>query len=138
MVDIWACLGYNDTIKNPEGDENMHTVTLNTDVVIRDNYGINVFKRTDDSLYPSYQLYSGNGDDDETRNMMLVEVTFMKLADDQIADDKCWRVCVWGDDDCGMEKDYISYNNAWDDFVAILQMEMVNMEKLRELGFYGA
>ena len=116
----------------------MHTVTLNTDVEILDNYGINVFKRTDDSWYPSYQLYSGNGDDNETRNMMLVEVTFMKLADDQIADDKCWRVCIWGEDDCGMEKDYISYNNAWDDFITILQMERVNRIELRELGFYSA
>ena len=106
---------------------------------MHDDNWINIFKRTSDNWYPSYQLYSGKGGtDDETRNIMLVEVTFMKLADDQIADDKCWRVCIWGDDDCGMEKDYISYNEAWDEFIVVLQMEMVDMKNLSDLGFYGA
>ena len=65
-VDIWARLGYNYIMKILDGDENMRTITMNTNVIIRDNYGINVFKHTDDSWYPSYQLYAGKGGDDET------------------------------------------------------------------------
>ena len=99
------------------------------------DYRINVYKHTNDSWYPSYQLCSDN----ENQQNMLVEVSFMKLADDQITDDdKQWRVCVWGEDDCGMEKDYIPYNDAWDEFITILQMDALDMENLRELDFYSA
>lgn len=58
MVDILSRLGYNNTMKNLEDNE-MH-----------DDNWINVFKRTSDNWYPSYQLYSGKGGtDDEARNV---------------------------------------------------------------------
>jgi len=82
---------------------------------------VNVFKRTTDDWYGSYRL-------DNTDNGMLVEVGFANL-------DGLFRVSVWGTDDCGMEFDRESENEAWNIFLGVIGMENVNRKELIDLGF---
>lgn len=90
--------------------------------------GTSVFKRTQDNWYPSYQLYNNFSVPDDYEQ--LVEVSFMELLNGK------WRVCVWGNDDMGMEKDY-PYR-SWTEFINIISMEFVNQDRLREMGFHPA
>lgn len=89
-----------------------------------------VFKRTLDEWCPSYKVVYDNGQVD-----MFVEVSFMKLHPSNE-----WRVCVWGYDDCGMEKDFPpeNENEAWNTFLIIIGWHYVNMQHLSKLGFVGA
>ena len=96
---------------------------------------VNVFKRTTDDWYPPYRLRDDGN---------LVEVSFMQLAaayenseGDTIPEQ--WRVCCWGHDDMGLEKDYSSESEAWATFVQIIGWGYVNQDQLiSEFGFYGA
>lgn len=63
-----------------------------------------VFKLTDDDWYPSHYLgdyYKGQ----KPLTVKLVEVSFLELMDG------CFRVCVWGNDDTGMELDFMPYEH---------------------------
>ncbi len=89
----------------------------------------NVFKRTSDDWCPSYTL--------EGREGNLVEVSFIKLRAHY--GDTPWRVCVWGADDMGLERDYKTESEAWVVFLQVIGWEDVTQERLiKELGFYGA
>lgn len=93
---------------------------------------VEVFKRTTDNWYPSYNL-----NNDYDNKSMLVEVSFIELS---FEDDIYWRVCVWGGDDCGMEMDYPKHKESecWNMFLQVIGLDYVNMNNLKELGFYSA
>ncbi len=59
-----------------------------------------VFKRTTDDWYPPYVLEDGRA---------LVRVSFIKLTHSEYL----FRVCAWGMDDFGMEKDFEKEKEAW-------------------------
>lgn len=80
---------------------------------------IDVFKRTQDNWCPNY---SDN----------LVEVSLLPLGEGG------WRVCAWGADDFGLEKDFTSATAAMITFMEVIGWEFVDMQKLRELGFIAA
>jgi hypothetical protein len=94
---------------------------------------IRVFKFTDQSWYPSYKLasYKLDGYYKGLADRLLVEVSFLQLTDGD------WRVCVWGADDFGKEKDFPVKDRqaAWDLFVKVISQESVNVEYLKDLGF---
>ena len=91
---------------------------------------VDVYKRTSDNWYPSYK--SDDGD--------LVAVSFVKTGPSDSPTDFEWRVCAWGNDDCGMEKDFPpdQESAAWTCFLEVIGLEFVNMKDLKSLGFVSA
>lgn len=87
-----------------------------------------VFKKTSDDWYPNYITTCG---------LLLVVVTF-KATGPIPKDNTEWVVCVWGNDDCGMEKFFTNEKEAWTTFLAIIEMETVSMSELTKLGLVSA
>lgn len=89
---------------------------------------VSVFKETEDNWYPSFEI---KGD---ARYKYLVEVSYLELSDGM------WRVCVWGQDDMGMERDFEPYERmkAWEVFISIIEQHYVSYNFIKDLGFYGA
>jgi hypothetical protein len=85
---------------------------------------VDVFKETDDEWYPSFNL------ENETQ---LVRVSFT-----QTTSSKKWRVCAWGNDDCGLEADFDNETVAWNTFLQVILSEKVNMDMLISMGFVSA
>jgi hypothetical protein len=95
-----------------------------------------VFKQTKENWHPSYKLDGWYHGSQET---YLVEVSLLKLG---AYDSKPpqWRVCVWGGDDFGMERDY-NYEDkaqAVRMFMAILAEDYVTQAFLKENKFVNA
>lgn len=88
-----------------------------------------VFKYTTDDWYPSYFL-------DDTEDM-LVQVSFIKIMTKE-GDNLQLRVCAWGNDDCGLERDFEDERTAWCCFLEVIGLEDVTMDSLIERGFVGA
>jgi hypothetical protein len=86
---------------------------------------VRVFKRTVDDWYPSYKL------DWVGRDQYLIEVSFLQLSDGQ------WRVCCWGSDDMGLERDYPTEAEAWAVFLQIIGWGFVNQKQLRNEFAFG-
>ena len=89
-----------------------------------------VFKLTDEDWYPSFKLagyYQGK------RGLPLVSVSCLELL---VAPQ--FRVCVWGADDFGMERDYHCELAALEMFQLILQQDVVRTSFLKDNGFGGA
>lgn len=88
-----------------------------------------VFKATTDDWYPAYKLagwYKGQ------EGIKLVEVSLLPLDSYPV---NVWRVCAWGADDCGMEKDFTDYDEAQKCFLNVLRLESVDQKDLKDLGF---
>lgn len=70
----------------------------------------------------------------------LVEVSFIRLTPWLPAEERIWRVCVWGNDDYGMERDFNpnEENLAWSIFLNVIGEEYVDMKFLLSLGFVSA
>jgi hypothetical protein len=95
---------------------------------------VDVFKCTSDDWYGSYKLrtaYTGNTE------QMLVTVSFCQTGPNPPTNGD-WRVCVWGNDDCGMELDFNDAAKAWQCFQDVIQLEDVTFESLKERGFISA
>lgn len=90
---------------------------------------LDVFKLTDDDWHGSYII---KGWHNGVENPKLVTVTFTWLTDGN------WRVCVWGNDDFGLERDYANENEAWEMFQLLLEQEKVNTGWLKSNGFVNA
>ena len=87
---------------------------------------IRAFKPTSDDWYPSYHL----------KSMKLVEVKLLELFNPD-----GWRVCAWGADDFGMERDWLTWRgwfSAQSMFQKILEQDKVNQAFLRKQGFRRA
>jgi hypothetical protein len=84
---------------------------------------INVFKKTKDNWCGNYKII------DNREVFDLVEVSFMQLLSGE------WRVCVWGNDDFGVERDFKDQTAAFVVFQAIIQEEYVNKNTLLTCGF---
>lgn len=98
-----------------------------------------VFKLTDDDWYPSQSLnryYQGQA----PGTVLLVEVTFLQFLPIPLWPDPGYRVCVWGNDDLGMERDYASseFSEAEQMFHEVIALDRVNKDKLEEWGFVYA
>ncbi len=86
-----------------------------------------VFKRTNDNWCPSYIIK------DSFNQWSAVEVSFIHLMDG------LFRVCAWGADDIGMERDYESENEACVVFLQVIGEDYVDVDLLIEkYGFKGA
>lgn len=94
---------------------------------------INVFKRTQDLWYGSYKLAESSAADN-----MLVEVSFTQTGPNPNEGLGQWRVCVWGNDDCGMERDFDLEGDALHIFYHIISWTYVNKDQLKNAGFVYA
>lgn len=98
-----------------------------------------VFKLTDDDWSPSHSLgdyYKGQA----PGTVLLVEVSFLQFIVTELNPDPGYRVCVWGNDDRGMEQDYASseFAEAEQMFHDVIALDRVNMSTLKEWGFVYA
>ena len=94
--------------------------------------GIHVFKLTNEDWRPSYQI---NGYYRGIRDPMLVKVALFELSTG------AWRVCVWGADDFGMERDYSgekAEESARAMFNHVLSLDYVRVQDLEPNGFQRA
>jgi hypothetical protein len=92
-----------------------------------------VFKRTHDDWHPSYRLsnwYNGT----EPEKTFLCEVSLLTLTGGE------HRVCVWGNDDFGLERDFPSdqKDEAFKLFISTISQETVSIGWLRRFGFVNA
>ena len=90
-----------------------------------------VFKRTTDNWYGNYKVV------DDCRVSDLVEVTFcgnISLNEQS----PIYRVCVWGNDDCGIEFDTENEATAWNVFLQVIGNDDVTMKLLKQLNFMVA
>lgn len=97
---------------------------------------VNVFKTTTDDWHGSYLLdnwYSGA----KPGATMLVEVSFCQTGPNPPINGE-WRVCAWGNDDCGMGRDFTSESEAWVCFLEVIGLDDVTRAALKERGFKGA
>lgn len=89
------------------------------------------FKHTTDDWYSSYRL---NNYWRGIKEPLLVEVSLLSLSTGE------YRVCVWGGDDFGMERDFPSDSElrARDLFLRLLGESKIEIRHLKELGFVPA
>ena len=80
------------------------------------------FKKTSDNWYPNHYKE-------------LVAVTLFKNSEYPACPSNVDRVCVWGNDDCGMEYDG---EDAEYKFNRILEMDDVTFKALKDLGLQSA
>ena len=82
-----------------------------------------VLKKTQDEWYPSYQSKDLG---------QLVRVSCQPLGPHE-GDN--WRVCAWGADNFGMERDFTDEKEALTVFIKVIKQEYVNHSNLKTLGF---
>jgi len=87
------------------------------------------FKLTDSCWYPSYRL---NGWHRGIENAQLVHVSLLLLTNGN------FRVCAWGGDDYGWEKDFLRWQDAERQFVQILELDKVATSYLKARKFVRA
>ena len=92
---------------------------------------VDVFKVTSDDWCGSYAI---DGWHKGALRQMLVIVSFC-MTGPKPPHDGDWRVCVWGNDDCGMEKDFKDERTAWCCYLEIIGLEDVTMTAIKERGF---
>jgi hypothetical protein len=90
-------------------------------------FPIHVLKQTDDNWGPSFKV--------EGAHLKFVEVSLLKGPHKS-----GFRVCAWGDDDYGLEKDftYAERGHAVQHFIQIISLEKVNVDILKKMGFRQA
>lgn len=93
---------------------------------------INCFKRTQDDWYGNYKVVG------DCRVSDLVEVSFCTTGPNPKFGLGEWRVCVWGNDDCGMERDFSDELQALNIYYQVIGYEYVNKNILNSLGFISA
>lgn len=82
------------------------------------NERITCFKRTTDEWYGEFRIHNDGRHEKER----YVHVSFMPLNTTPIL----WRVCVWGNDDLGMEFDTEEYENALEVYTELVLLPVVN------------
>lgn len=82
-----------------------------------------IYKQTTDDWFPCYVV--------EDEGTQLVRIKFTHTGSE-------WRVCAWGADDCGMERDFIDKNEAWFCFLEVIRLEDVTKDCLKKRGFVSA
>lgn len=88
-----------------------------------------LYKNTDDNWCGSFSLVE--------HGEWLVRVYFYNIKSTNVG---FVRVSVWGNDDCGYEKDFNSKDiaEAWKLFLVLLTLPKINFKDVKELGFKHA
>jgi hypothetical protein len=95
---------------------------------------IRVFKFTDDDWYGNHKLTEAYPIyNNRTR---LVTVSLLTLVSNP--NQTYTRVCVWGNDDYGLEKDFDNRPEAEAMFMLVISQDAVNQKWLKSKGFINA
>jgi len=89
-----------------------------------------VYKPTDDDWYPSFRL--NDAEEGNPPTTKLVKISLLYLAGGT------YRVCAWGNDDFGLERDFEDKSEAMGCFLNILAMPKVNQVDLAQMNFIVA
>ncbi len=92
---------------------------------------VSVFKKTNDDWYGNFVL-------DNHAKTRLVEVSFTQTGPDPKNGNGEWRVCVWGNDDCGMERDFEDESEALNCFYQVIGWDTVDFMPLKYFQFVSA
>ena len=57
---------------------------------------------------------------------------------EHLYNDGTGRISIWGNDDFGLEKEYNTHEEAKATFDIIKKMEYVNIQPLKDMGFFNA
>lgn len=100
---------------------------------------LTAFKITDDDWHPSYTFnhyYNGHA----PGQVLMVEVSLLQFPKWERNPDPGYRVCVWGNDDCGMERDFgpEELDIAYKIFHDVIALHRVNKQTLTDMGFIYA
>lgn len=95
------------------------------------------FVKTYENWHPSYK-FEGDTQLDGLEDKYLLRLSFGKIL--HYTDKEYYRVCVWGQDDFGMEKDFSKdqYKEAEIVFMKILSQKYLSKGYLEQLGFQNA
>ncbi len=85
------------------------------------------FKETEDDWYGNYKI----ADDARHVDKKYVEVKLLSLGPSHTE----FRVCVWGNDDCGMERDFKTLSEAITHFNSLAHLARINKQDLLDLGY---
>jgi hypothetical protein len=97
------------------------------------SHEIHVYKETNDDWYGNYKIAN------TSVNADLVKVSFTQTGCDPKRFQGEFRVCVWGNDDCGMERDFGSDEaSALNVFMQVIGLSTVDREYLIALQFVSA
>lgn len=106
-----------------------------------------VFKRTDDDWYGNHRLANSTRVFDyakrafvgsnlvETGRLVEVSLLSLPIPGGGAMSDTDTRVCVWGNDDFGMEKDFDNREDATATFLFVISQEVVNQKWLEDNRF---
>lgn len=92
--------------------------------ILKKQKHITAYKLTKENWFPSY-----DAPDDQA---YLLKVSLMALSDG------LFRVCVWGADDYGMEKDQESLKKAIVLYINLMLLPYIKRNDLVEMGFVTA
>lgn len=88
-----------------------------------------VYKETSDDWCPAYKMGKVN----------LISVSMTQTGPDPKKFQGQYRVCVWGADDLGMERDFENREaEAHNVFMQVIGLPKVNIADLQQLGFVPA
>ena len=91
---------------------------------------IQVYKKTNEDWYGNYEIKDGDS---------LVKVSLTQTGPDPKNYKGEFRVCVWGNDDCGMELDFgADETKALNCFLQVIGTGCVSRDHLISLGFISA
>jgi len=90
---------------------------------------MSIMMPTLDDWHPNHRLVDHPSGLTDGVNVSLIELLpFRKLP-------VMWRVCVWGNDDCGMERDFESRADALAMYRKVTAWETVDKYELTKHGF---
>jgi len=89
---------------------------------------ISIFMKTTDNWAGNYKI----NNDRRHPNADLVEVSLILMRDGD------YRVCVWGNDDFGMEYDTESHTEAESLFFDLIRTGIITVSNLKQLGFISS
>lgn len=91
---------------------------------------IEVFVEVDQDWYGNFKF----ADDLRLKDAKFIRVSLLELLSGH------WRVCAWGNDDFGLERDFLSmeYDDAVKLYQTIVTTPRPTQQMMRDLGMVGA
>lgn len=100
---------------------------------LRSSFRLTVFVPTKEDWYPSYRV----GNPEEYKHHFQYH-TYLLRVNLIMLDSNTFRVCVWGADDKGMEKDFDSLDEAISQYFTIITQKWLTQSFLEASGFLHA
>lgn len=93
---------------------------------IKQSSRLTIFKEVPEDWYSNYKIK-----DDGRYQGKYVSISLLQLN----VKETPWRVCIWGNDDFGMEKDFKDLNQAQQQFEWCIYIQPLTKQYLQMCGF---